>query len=71
MDLVVTNEVNIELMTTRDPLGKGNHLYLEFKYVYSVIIPVSKTVRYLCNKGEYQCFNTKLLDFNWDLAFVN
>ena len=26
-------------------------------------------MRHLFIKGEYQCFNTELLDFNWDRAF--
>ena len=64
LDLVVTNKGNvIDATTTRNPC---DHLYLELGYVYSVIISISKTVRNLYNKGEYQCFNTELLTFNWD-----
>jgi len=38
LDLVVTKEFNvIDTMTTQDPLGKSDHLYLEFEYIYSVI----------------------------------
>jgi len=31
--------------------------------------PTPKTVKYLYNNGEYQHFNTELLNFDWDHAF--
>ena len=46
-----------------------DHLVLEFEFVYSVIIPDTKTVKYLYNNGEYQHFNTELFNFDWDHAF--
>jgi len=42
LDLIITNEDNvIDTLITCDPLGRSDHLVLEFEYVYSVIIPDS------------------------------
>ena len=45
------------------------YVVIEFEYIYSVIIPDSKTVKYLYEKGDYQHFTTKLLNIDWSQAF--
>ena len=67
LDLIITNEDNvIENLIAADPLGKSDHVVMEYEYLYSVDISESRNSRYLYESGDYHNFNEELLDIDWD-----
>ena len=48
-------------ITQKDPLGKSDHIVMEYEYIYSIRIPESKNSKYLYEKGDYQSFNEELM----------
>ena len=68
LDLIITNKDNnvIENLIAADPLGKSDHVVMEYEYLYSVDISESRNSRYLYESGDYHNFNEELLDIDWD-----
>ena len=72
LDLIITSEDNvIENLIASDPLGKSDHIVMEYEYIYSIRIPESKNSKYLYEKGDYQSFNEELMCTDWDQLFTN
>ena len=72
LDLIITSEDNvIENLIASDPLGKSDHIVMEYDCIYSIRIPESKNSKYLYEKGDYQSFNEELMCTDWDQLFTN
>jgi len=54
-----------------DPLGKSDHIVMEYDYIYFVRVSESKNTKYLYERGDYQAFNDELLDIDLDHLFTD
>ena len=72
MDLILTNdENNVGLILTPDPLGKSDHILMEFNYICSVSLVETVSVKYQYEFGNYQEFCAELESTSWNDLFAD
>ena len=70
LDLVITNEESmISFIVVSEPLGKSDHVVLNFKYTCYSSIPVVNYNRYLFHKGDYESMAENLSNKVWYMLF--
>ena len=70
LDLIVTSDdMQLDDLSAGAPLGSSDRIMISFEYVCSVHIPTSSNRRYLFEKGNYQQFNSDLMNLDWDSMF--
>lgn len=72
LDLVLTNdENNVDFILTLDPLGKSDHILMEFDYICSVSLVETVAVKYQYEFGNYQEVCADLEATNWNDLFAD
>ncbi|MES9884550.1 MAG: reverse transcriptase family protein [Sedimenticola sp.] len=69
LDLIFTNEENmVEKIHYLPPLGKSDHVVLQFTLTLYIDKPISSEQRFNYNKGNYRSINEELQKIDWNEA---
>ena len=67
LDLILTNEENmIDNVKYLPPLGKSDHVTIQFSFITYINIFRSRTEKLNFFKGDYEKIRTNLKDINWE-----
>jgi len=70
LDLILTDDENtVSNITSLLPLGKSDHIVIEFDFLCYCTIECHKISKYLYNRGDYASITSQLLNTNWDVLF--
>ena len=70
LDLVLSDdEHSVSKLVVTDPLGKSDHLMVEFEYICYAVAVDNHIPRYLYDLGDYQQIVAKLLEIDWSQIF--
>ena len=62
--------MQLDNLTVDAPLGKSDHVMC-FEFVCGDNIPSSRNRRYLLENGDYDQFNSDLMDLDWNELFCD
>ena len=70
LDLILTNDENtVSSMTSLSPLGKSDHIVIEFVFLCYCTVECHSVSKYLYNRGDYVSMTRDLLNTNWEVLF--
>ena len=70
LDLVLTNnEHMIPEITSQPPLGKSDHIVIEFEYLCYYTAQQHNVSQYLYDHGDYESMKHELLSTDWEQVF--
>jgi len=70
LDLVLTDDENtVSTVTSLPPLGKSDHIVIEFDYLSYCTIECHNVSKYLYSRRDYTSITRHLLNINWKVLF--
>jgi len=70
LDLILSDDENtVSSVTSLPPLGKSDHIVIEFVYWCYCTIESRSVSKYLYNRGDYTSLTRELLNTDWEVLF--
>ena len=68
VDLILSDDENtVSSVTSLPPLGKSDHIVIEFVYWCYCTIESRSVSKYLYNRGDYMSMTRELLNTDWEV----